>query len=582
MGVWRRMWPLIRPHLGLVTLNLGQVALVAGLQLVAPWAVGWIIDRVLTGGQWQYLWPGAAAILLAAIAQGGLRFSQRYGAEVVAQRIIYALRDRLYRHLHALSFAFFDQTRTGELMSRLTSDVETLRLALGMGVVNMIQHVTTVAFLSAVMLFYNWHLGLMALVFLLPVTHAVVMFGRVVRPTFAEVQEKTADLTAAVQENVAGVRVVRAFAREPEEIERFAVQNRALQAVNVRSVRMGSFYGNYMQFLTSVGLVAVLWYGGRLVAAGRLTPGELVSFNLYLMQLVQPVRMLGWLVNVFNRAAAGAGRIFEFLDTQPEVAEAPDARILPPVRGEVRLEGVGFSYDGGTPVLADIDLTVRPGERVAILGLTGSGKSSLVSLIPRFYDTTAGRVCIDGHDVRDVTLDSLRRQIGLVFQETFLFSTTLRENIAYGRPQATMAEIEAAARAAQIHDFIATLPDGYDSVVGERGVGLSGGQRQRIAIARALLVNTPIVILDESTASVDVETERRIHAAMDRVMEGRTALVIAQRVTTVRGADQVVVLDGGRIAECGTHAELLARGGLYRRIYDLQLAGSATGEVAVG
>lgn len=570
MSVWRRLWPFVTPHIGRIAINLVQVACVAMLALVGPTAIGWVIDRVLGDGDWSFLLPGAGLVLGAAVLQGLLRFSQRYGAEIVAQRIIYDLRNRLYGHLQSQSFTFFDKARTGELMSRLTSDVETLRLALGMGVVNGLQHLATLTFLVVTMLAINWQLGLVALGVLLPLIHAVRGFDRVVRPTFVKVQERTADLTAAVQEHVSGVRVVRAFAREDSEEATFAHHNEQLQRTSVDSTRLSALYTNYMQFLTAAGLVAVLWLGGRLVAAGALSVGALVSFNLYLMQMQQPVRMLGWILNVWGRAHAGAGRLFEFLDTEPDVKDRPDAKPLNQVSGAVTFERVSFAYGEGRLVLEDIDIDLRPGQRLAIVGLTGSGKSTLAALIPRFYDVTAGRVLIDGHDVRDVTLDSLRRHVAVVFQDTFLFSTSLRENIAYGRPGASQAEIEAAAKAAQIHDFIVSLPDGYDTLVGERGVGLSGGQRQRMAIARALLQQAPVVILDESTASVDAETERRLHKAMDEVMQGRTAIVIAQRIATVQAADHIIVMEQGRIVERGTHEELLRRGGLYRRICELQ------------
>lgn len=571
MAVLRRLWPFIRPHGWLVLISLAQVALVAVLRVVQPAVVGWVIDRALREGRWGYLAPGALAVVGAAVVQGALRYGQRYSIELMANRVIYGLRGRLYNHLQALSFQFFDQSKTGDLMSRLTADVETLRQALGMGTVNGIQHLGTVAGVMAIMLVKNWQLALVALLFFPLLVRALGTFSRVVRPTYQRIQEELAALTAVAQESVEGVRVVRAFAGEEGEIARFMAQNRRLQEQSLRSVRLMSFYNNYMSFLAAAGLVGVIWFGGRQVMAGRLTEGELVEFTLYLHLLSEPARMLGWIASLFVKAAAGARRIFELLDRRADVAEKPGARPLPPIRGRIRFEGVHFAYDPETPVLAGIDLEIRPGQKVAILGLTGSGKSTLIHLIPRFYDPTCGRVTVDGIDVRDVTLESLRRQIALVMQESFLFSTTLRENIAYGNPRATMAEIIAAARAAQIHDFIASLPEGYETRVGERGVGLSGGQKQRIAIARALLMNAPVVILDESTASVDVETEQRIHAAMDRVMEGRTAIIIAQRLSTVRSADLVVVLDGGRIAQQGTHEELLARDGLYRTIYEIQL-----------
>jgi ABC-type multidrug transport system fused ATPase/permease subunit len=365
--------------------------------------------------------------------------------------------------------------------------------------------------------------------------------------------------------------VVRAFAREDRETTRFKAANDRFQAANLKAIRLNSFWSNYMNFLATVGAVAVLWYGGRRVMAGAITVGTLLAFNTYLANLLNPVRNLAGAVGTFMQAGAGLHRIFELLDTRSDVAEKPGAREMARAKGGVRFEHVSFSYNPSEPVLDGIDLEVKPGQRVAVLGMTGSGKSSLIHLLPRFYDPTAGQILVDEVDIRDFTLESLRQNIAVVLQETFLFSTTLRENIAYGSPNATMEQIVAAAKAAQIHDFIHSLPDKYDTVVGERGVGLSGGQKQRVAIARALLLNSPILILDESTSAVDVATEHLIQAAMDRVMQGRTAVIIASRLSTVMNADLVVVLDHGRIAATGTHAELIQQEGLYRTIYELQL-----------
>ncbi len=583
----RRLWPFIRPHFWVVLLSIVQVALVAVLRVLQPPIVGWVIDRALWAGNWNYLVPGALLILGIALVQGILRFGQRYTIELMANRVIYEIRGRLYHHVHGLSFGFFDQSRTGELMSRLTADVETLRQALGMGIVNGIQNLGTVVGVVVLMFVTNWRLAIVSLLFLPLLLRTLNTFTRVVRPTYDHIQEELAGLTAVAQESIQGVRVIRAFAREDEEIRKFMAQNQRFQARSLHSVRLMSYYNNYMNFLTALGLVGVLWYGGQQVVAGHLTPGQLVEFNLYLGLLSDPVRMLSWIASVFARAATGSRRIFELLDRQSDVQVKPGARTLPRVKGHICFEGVDFTYESGTaPVLADINLEIKPGQKVAVLGLTGSGKSTLAHLVPRFYDPTAGRITLDGMDIRDVTLESLRRQIAVVMQETFLFSATLKENIAYGKPSATMSEIMAAARAAQIHDFIAGLPKGYDTLVGERGVGLSGGQKQRIAIARALLTNTPVVILDESTASVDVQTEQRIHAAMDRVMQGRTAIIIAQRLSTIQGADLVLVLDGGRVVQQGTHADLQTQGGLYRTIHDLQFrtvtAGSAGRSPASG
>lgn len=664
MRILKRLWSLYRPGLPLVVLSLAQIGLVSLLSTAQPQIIRFVTDLVLEQGQWQYLVPGALAVIAVAVVQGVLRFGQRYTMELVSTRVVAQLRAQVYSHLQRLSWTFYDQAQTGELMSRVTADVDAVRMAAGMALVNGLTHLGTISAVVVAMFLMDWRLAIVSLLFLPFLVHAIARFQTGSRAAWGEVQGKTAELSAALQENIAGVRVVKAFAQEESEIARFRVANDAFQAANLRAIRLNSFWTNYMNFLTAVGAVAVLWYGGRRAMAGAISVGTLVAFNAYVTQLAGPVRMLGMAISHFTRAAAALQRIYALLDTPVEIADRPGARDLEElvasratagaspaagmgpataeavnpvhgtagaaagatglalgaaapaggderlaagtadapalatsqphtpaaavhvspreapaaartrtrrVPGRVTFENVSFHYPGGEAVLRHIDLDVAPGTKVAVLGLTGSGKSTLLHLIPRFYDPTEGRVLIDGVDVRDVTLASLRRQVAIVPQETFLFSTTLRENIAYGRPDATMEEIEAAARAAQIHDFIVSLPQGYETVVGERGVGLSGGQKQRIAIARALLTDAPILLLDESTSAVDVETERLIQRALDRLMAGRTTFIIASRLSTVRKADLVLVLEDGRIAARGTHDELIRRDGLYRRIYELQL-----------
>lgn len=585
MRLIRRLWPYYRPGLHMVLLSFLQIGLATALGVALPQVVRWVVDHVLDQGQWNWLIPGALAVVGMALVQGVLRYGQRYTMELVSQRVIFELRSDLYRHLHQLSFGFYDKAQTGELMSRVTADVEAVRQAAGMGLVNGTMHLTTVAGIIGMMIAMDWRLALVSLLFLPFLVLALRRFSGLSQQAWRNVQEQTAQLSATIQENLSGVRVVRAFAREEAEIAKFHKQNAAFQERNLNAIRLMSFWTNYMNFLTALGAVAVIWYGGRRVMSGDISVGTLIAFNAYLVNLLNPVRMVGWIVSMFTRAGAGLTRIYELLDTKSEVAEKPDAKALGRVKGEVEFESISFSYATGETVLADIALKAAPGKRVAVLGMTGSGKSSLINLIPRFYDPTTGRVLVDGIDIRDVTLESLRHNIGIVLQETFLFSTSLKENIAYGRPDATMAEIIEAAKAAQIHAFIDSLPDKYETVVGERGVGLSGGQKQRVAIARALLTDSPILILDESTSAVDVQTEHLIQAAMDRVMQNRTSFIIASRLSTVMNADVVMVLEHGRIAELGTHAELIQKDGLYRKIYDLQLKPAeeyrASREVAV-
>lgn len=552
----------------------------AALGVAQPRAIGIVVDRVLRDGNWGYLLPGAATVVALSLVQGILRYFQRMTMESVSQRMIYSLRSTVYGHLQQLSFRFFDQAQTGDLMSRVTADVEAVRMAAGMGLVNGTMHLSTVVFTIVSMLILDWKLALISLLFMPFLVDAVRRFIKVTRPSWMEVQVETAEMTNNLQENLSGVRLVRAFAREAGQVEIFKERNERFLEVNLRAIRLNAFWSNYIVFLTAIGSVLVLWFGGRQVIRGEVSIGDLIAFNAYIAALPNPIRMLGNIINNFTRAGAGLTRIFELLDTESDVQERPDAKAAGRLSGAVTFENVSFSYGKGRPVLKEIGLEIKPGMRVAILGLTGSGKSSLINLIPRFYDPTEGRILVDGTDIRELTLDSLRHNIGIVQQESFLFSTSLRENIAYGRPDASMAEIIQAAKLAQIHDWIETLPEGYETVVGERGTGLSGGQRQRMAIARALLTDAPILLLDESTSAVDMETERKISAAMDQVMQRRTAFIIASRLSTVMSADLVLVLEEGRIVQRGTHEELLEQPGLYRTIYEMQLAGQAAAQAA--
>ncbi|MFQ6015994.1 MAG: ABC transporter ATP-binding protein [Anaerolineae bacterium] len=547
------------------------IAAVTLLNLTVPWLIKEVIDRGLAGGQRSFLLLAAAAIVGVNLFKSAFAFGQQYLTEWLSHRIAYDLRNELYDHLQRLSFAFHDRAQTGQLMSRATSDVEMVQRFTGIGLIDLV-HTTFIFFsILILMLSVHWQLTLVGLTPIPVLLFITVRFGLALRPHFQRIQEQFAAMSTTLQENLAGVRVVKAFAREEYEKDKFASENRELMDRRLRVIRLWASNFPLMFFLISVSTALILWYGGRKVVAGELSIGTLVAFNSYLLMLALPVRRLGWIVNISSRAIASGQRIFEILDTPSVVRETPGAFELPPVEGYVRFEDVHFAYDGGELVLKGINLRAEPGQVIALLGSTGSGKSTIINLLPRFYDVTQGRITIDGYDIRDVTLESLRRQIGIVLQDTFLFSATIRENIAYGRPEATIEEIIEVAQAAYAHDFITAFPDGYDSLVGERGITLSGGQRQRVAIARALLLDPPILILDDSTSSVDTETEYLIQQALATLMRGRTTFVIAQRLTTVLNADQIIVLDDGRIAEQGTHEELLARGGLYREIYDLQL-----------
>lgn len=515
-------------------------------------------------------------MLLLAIIRGTFAFSQTYLSEKAGQSVAFDFRNELFAKIQRLSFSYHDRNRTGQLMIRATDDVEKTRLFIGQGLVLAAQAFLLLTATLIILLFTNVRLTLIILP-VLPVALLLFMgFGAISQPLFAEAQRRLSRLNTILQENLAGIKVVKAFAREPQEKERFHRAAQDLMAQSITISRTFSFLFPLIFLIANLGQAAIIYFGGRQIIGGTLTIGEWQKFSLYLVYVFFPLGQLGFIISQMSQAAASADRIFEILDTHNEVTDKPGAVPLPPIRGEVVFENVTFRYFASSePVLDNVSFRVEPGQTVAILGATGSGKSSIINLIPRFYDVSAGRVLIDGYDVRDVTLESLRRQIGIVLQDTNLFSGTIRDNIAFGRPDATEEEIIAAAKAAAAHDFIMSFPDGYDTPVGERGATLSGGQKQRIAIARALLLNPRILILDDSTSNVDVATEYKIQKALDNLMKGRTSFVIAQRISTVRHADVIIVLDKGRIVGMGTHEDLLETNPIYAEIYNSQLVADA-------
>lgn len=542
------------------------------LGLATPWLIQQVIDKALELGSLSVMGFYAAGIVAVSLIGGIFGFGQRYGMAYTVQGAVYDIRNDLYNFILRLPFSYHDRTRTGQLISRMTSDVDQVSRFFGFGLSNLVSIALTLIGASFMLFRMNWQLALMGIMLIPPLVLTAIKGSSTLGPRFYGIRQQFGRITAQLQENFSGVRVVKAFAREEHEIKKFRGELEEFLQRQMGVIRVFSVFMPSMSFLTSMGMLLVLGYGGWSVINGRLSLGELVASQGYLMMLTGPIRMIGWMVVMGRRASAAAQRIYEVLDSQPEVVESPEAIELPCLRGEVRFEHVSFAYEEGKEVLHDINLTVWPGETVALLGATGSGKTSIVNLIPRFYDVTAGRVTVDGYDVRDVKLQSLRKQIGIIFQEASLFSGTIAENIAYGREEASMEDIVRAAKLAQAHDFIMSFPDGYQTWVGERGITLSGGQRQRITIARALLLDPRILIMDDSTSSVDMETEYLIQKALATAMKGRTCFVIAHRLSTVKNADKIVVLDQGRIVEQGTHEELLARGGLYRRIYETQSA----------
>jgi len=562
----------LKPYLWQILLNLLILLSLTALSLIIPRIIQQVIDQGISRRDTQFLIRSAFLFLGLGLLSALLSAANRFLSEWIGGHIGYDLRNRLYDHIQKLSFTFHDHAQTGQLISRCIEDVRAVQNFIGSSVIELIQLVFLLLGALSVMLVANSRLTLIAILPVFPLVWLTLVFGNRITTLFFHVDNMLGELSQRLQENVTGVQVIRAFAREPYEMERFDRTNRDYYQARVRVIGTWGRVMPSTDFLVTVCTILILWFGGTMVLGGTMSIGELVAFNAYVLMFAAPAQQLTWLVNAAGEASAGARRVLEILDTKPEIESPVEAVRLAAVRGEVEFRGVNLVYqDEQHASLTGIDLRVFPNQIVALIGPTGSGKTSLVNLIPRFYDVTNGAVLIDGHDVRTLDLTALRRQIGIVLQTSLLFSDSIRANIAYGRPQSSDAEIIAAAEAAQAHEFITGFPEGYQTIVGERGVTLSGGQRQRVAIARALLMDPRILILDDSTSSVDTQTERLIQEALDRLMQGRTTFVIAHRLATVRRADLILVMDQGRIVERGTHVELLRAGGLYREIHDLQL-----------
>jgi ATP-binding cassette subfamily B protein len=561
----------LRPYRLLIIGAYACLLLNAVFTLAVPYLLGIAVDHGITQGDMGVVGEMAIAILVVSLLRGVAAFGQGYLAESAAQGVSYLLRKALYAHVQRLSFSFHDQAQTGELMSRATADVEAVKNFTGRGFIQIVNMLLLLIGVTIALVRMNWELAVLSLIMLPILAWRAYRFGRQVRPMHQRVQREIAELATRIQESVAGVQVVKAFGRHDFEIERFDDQNGRLYKAYVVAARTTALNAPFLDLLSNACTLLMLWVGGMLVVWNQLTYGELIAFYAYLLQLVQPIRRGGWLMTMGARASAASERIFEILDTPVAVADGAEATVLPALVGSVEFEDVSCSYYPGRPVLQGVSFRAEPGQTIALVGATGSGKTSIANLIPRFYDVDGGQVLIDGHDVRDVQLQSLRQQIGMVMQETLLFGGSIRANIAFGRPGATDADVRAAARAARADEFIERLPDGYDTSVEERGVSLSGGQKQRIAIARALLMDPRILILDEFTSSVDVATERLIRQALEELMRGRTTFVIAHRISTVRAADQILVMEAGRIVAHGTHAHLLETSEHYRDTYAVQL-----------
>jgi ABC-type multidrug transport system fused ATPase/permease subunit len=568
MATFLRLLGWLRPYRAGVAWAAALATFAMIFTVAIPWLSGRAIDQVREGDQ-----SGLTTLALAILAAGVLRLALTVVRRLVAGRVSLGveldLRNGMYEHLQKLELGFFDRQQTGQLMSRATVDLQLVRFFLGYGLVFMLQSALTILLAAAAMIAVQPGLAAVSLIPVPIVVFVAARYGRRSRPALQELQQRIAELTADVEENIGGVRVVKSFAREDRQLGRFRQSVGRVWDQAMVTTRLQAFYNPLIGFLPQLGLAAILFYGGRQVIDGRLTLGEFSAFYAYLLMLLSPMRTLGISLGLAQRATAAGARFYQILDREPRIVSAPGAPALPPGSGHVELRGVTLEYEGAArPALHDVDLDVPAGTTVALVGATGSGKTTLVQLIPRLYDVSAGAVLVDGVDVRDVDVASLRAAVAVVNDDPFLFSATVAENIAYARADATPEEIELAARRAQAHEFIERLPDGYDTRVGERGLTLSGGQRQRVAIARALLADPRILILDDATSSVDASTEQEIKAALREVMAGRTTFVIAHRLSTISLADTIVVLEDGTVAAAGEHDALLEQSDLYREIVE--------------
>jgi ABC-type multidrug transport system fused ATPase/permease subunit len=566
-----RCFSYLRPHWRLTAGAYGMMILIDLFNMINPQLLRWAIDKGVSVGNTSKLTLAVVALLILVVIKGVFTYFQGLWTEVASQNVAYDLRNEIQRKINLLSFSFHDQAEAGDLLSRAIQDVERIRFLTGRATFRVTEGLFLMVITAVVMIWMNASLGLMAIIAMPLLAFQSIRFGRTFRPLSAQIQKQLGVLTTRVEQNLRGARVVKTFAQEDSEIERFEKENSRWFDLSAYAARLQSFNMPLLHLIANVSSVVILWYGGSLVINHHLTLGELVAFSTYVAQLVSPVRFLGMILPAISMASASAERVFEILDTVPDVSEDPGALALNVQRGHVRFEEVTFSYGRHSGVLKNVSFEALPNQVIALLGLTGSGKSTVVNLIPRFYDPTEGCITLDGQDIRGVTINSLRSQIGMVLQETTLFAASIRENITFGKPGASQEEIEAAARAAQAHEFIMQTPKGYDTEVGERGVTLSGGQKQRLAIARAILTDPRILILDDATSSVDTETEHLIQLALERVMHGRTTFVIAHRLSTVQRADLILVLDKGRIAARGKHEELMKTSTLYQKIYEQQL-----------
>ena len=570
MNLYLRILSYIKPYLPRLIAAAICTVLAAAGNLYVPWIIKDVIDKVLADKNADMLNIIAAGIIIIFFIRGVCFYGQNYLMSYVGERVIIDIRSAVYEKLQRLSVSFYDKNKTGTIMSYVTNDVSALQAAMVQNTIDMITEGSVLIGSITAMVYLDWKLTLFTFCTFPFVLWLMDFFGKRIRKSGRRIQECTADITSILQETVSSARVIKSFVREDYEIERFCNQNFANFRANMKNAQLMALLTPVIEFVAALGVTAIIWYGGHGVIDGDLTAGSLVAFLVYAVNISNPVKRLTRVIGSIQRALAAAQRVFYILDMKEEIAEVSGAKVLPQIEGAVEFKNVSFAYSKGEQVLQDVSFKAEPGEVVAIVGPSGAGKSTIANLLPRFYDTTAGSITIVGHNIAEVTLNSLREQVGIVPQETVLFNGTLYDNILYGRLEATREEVEAAAKAANAHNFIMEFPNGYETMLGDRGLNLSGGQRQRIAIARAILKNPRVLILDEATSALDTESERIVQEALDRLMVGRTSFVIAHRLSTIKNANKILVLQRGRIVEVGTHDELMANHKLYSHLYNIQ------------
>ena len=570
MYLYKRILSYIKPYLHVLFIALLCTMLAAGGNLYLPWIFRDMIDKVLSAKDYYMLNVISASIVVIFFLRGIFLYGQNYLMSWVGQHVIIDIRSEVFRKLQRLSMSFYDKNKTGTIMSYVTNDVNALQGAMVDNTVELVTESIILIGSVCAMVYLDWKLTLFTILTFPVVLYFMNFFGKKIRRSGGMIQEATADITSVLQESVSSARVVKSFVREEYEIERFERENEANLNANLKNARYMATLTPTIEFVAALGVTLILWYGGQNVIDGETTAGSLVAFLAYAVNISNPIKRITRTTGNIQRALAAAQRVFDVLDLTEEVKDLPEARALPAVTGKVSFEHVTFSYNAGDEILHDLSFEAKPGQAVGLVGPSGAGKSTVASLLPRFYDCDSGTIRIDGTDIRQVTLDSLRNQVGIVPQETILFNGSVYDNILYGRLDATKEEIEAAAKAANAHDFIMELPEGYNTKLGDRGVNISGGQRQRIAIARAILKDPRILVLDEATSALDTESERVVQEALNRLMVGRTSIIIAHRLSTIKNADRILVIDKGKLVEEGTHEELMEKNGLYAHLYQIQ------------